>query len=50
MSASPGRIKASYPVNLPRPRHIESPGVIEMVRPVLDELKLEIERSRHEEL
>jgi NitT/TauT family transport system ATP-binding protein len=45
-SASPGaRIKASFKIDLPRPREIESEGLIEQVRPILRELKSEIHRG-----
>lgn len=49
-SAHPGEIKASFPVVLPRPRHIENPGLIEIVRMILGELKCEIEKVFREEL
>jgi NitT/TauT family transport system ATP-binding protein len=51
-SAQPARIKASFAINLPRPRQIESPGLIDIVRPIMEELKPEIEKItkiNHEE-
>ena len=44
-SSAPASIKKSFDINLPRPRQIESDGLIEKVRPMLAELKLEIEKS-----
>jgi NitT/TauT family transport system ATP-binding protein len=49
-SSLPARIKASFPIDLPRPRRIESHGLIEQVRPILEELKFEIEKSFEKEL
>lgn len=49
LSSQPGRIKASFDIDLPRPRHIEDTGVMEIVRPILDELKFEIQKSVEEE-
>lgn len=48
-SAQPARIKAEFAVNLNRPRHIENPGLIEIARNILGELKGEIEKVRREE-
>ena len=50
LSANPGQIKAFFPVTLKRPRHIEDPGLIEIARQVLQELKGEIEKVFNEEL
>jgi NitT/TauT family transport system ATP-binding protein len=50
--AQPASIKASFDINLPRPRQIESPGLIDVVRPIIEKLKPEIERItkiNHEE-
>ena len=44
-SSAPAGIKKSFDINLPRPRQIESDGLIEKVRPMLAELRLEIEKS-----
>ena len=41
----PGRVKQEFRVNLPRPRHMEDPGVTGMARLVLDSLRDEINRS-----
>jgi NitT/TauT family transport system ATP-binding protein len=49
-SSLPARIKASFPIDLPRPRQIESRGLIEKVRPILEELKFEIEKSFEKEI
>lgn len=48
-SSQPAEIKGVFSINLPRPRHIEDPGLIENVRLVLAKLKFEIERSFKEE-
>jgi len=51
-SAQPASIKASFEINLPRPRQIESPGLIDTVRPIIEELKPEIAKItkvNHEE-
>lgn len=48
MSARPGRIKTSIPVDLPRPRHYEittSPGFIELRRYLFEELRPEAQRA-----
>jgi NitT/TauT family transport system ATP-binding protein len=49
-SLAPARIKATFTVNLPRPRHIEDPGLIDKVRIILSELKFEIQKSKQKEL
>lgn len=49
-SSAPARIKSSFMVNLKRPRHIEDPGLIEIARVVLDELKFEIEKVFKDEI
>jgi NitT/TauT family transport system ATP-binding protein len=41
----PGRIKNEFPVDLPRPRHLEDPDVARAAREVLDELRDEINRA-----
>ena len=41
----PGRVKSEFPVELPRPRHLEDPQVALAAREVLDELRDEINRS-----
>jgi len=38
----PGRVKSEFPVDLPRPRHLEDPDVARAARQVLDELRDEI--------
>jgi len=38
MSQSPGRILSSYRVDLPRPRHMEDPGIIPLATQVLRDL------------
>jgi NitT/TauT family transport system ATP-binding protein len=50
LSALPAQIKASFHVDLVRPRHIEDHGLMEVVRSVLKELKSEIEKTFREEL
>jgi NitT/TauT family transport system ATP-binding protein len=41
----PGRVKREFPVDLPRPRHLEDIEVARAARAVLDELREEINRS-----
>jgi len=45
----PGRVKSEFPVELPRPRHLEDPNVARAAREILDELRDEINRSLEEE-
>ncbi len=41
----PGRVKNEFPVELPRPRHLEDPAVARAARDILNELRDEINRS-----
>ena len=41
----PGRLKREFPVELPRPRHLEDVDVARAAREILDELRGEINRS-----
>jgi NitT/TauT family transport system ATP-binding protein len=41
----PGRVKSEFPVELPRPRHLEDPTVARAAGYILDELREEINRS-----
>jgi len=41
----PGRVKREFPVDLPRPRHLEDVDVARAARQILDELREEINRS-----
>jgi NitT/TauT family transport system ATP-binding protein len=41
----PGRVKNQFPVELPRPRHLEDPTVARAAREILDELREEINQS-----
>jgi len=41
----PGRVKSEFPVELPRPRHLEDPIVARAAGKILDELRDEINRS-----
>jgi NitT/TauT family transport system ATP-binding protein len=41
----PGRVKREFPVDLPRPRHLEDVSVARAARQILDELREEINRS-----
>jgi NitT/TauT family transport system ATP-binding protein len=41
----PGRVKSEFPVELPRPRHLEDPAVARAAGDILDELREEINRS-----
>jgi NitT/TauT family transport system ATP-binding protein len=38
MSNGPGRVLSEYRVELPRPRHMEDPGIIPLARKVLEDL------------
>lgn len=49
-TAHPGTLKKEFLVDLPRPRQIEDPSLIQTVRPILDELKIEVEKYIQEEL
>ncbi|GFP21895.1 NitT/TauT family transport system ATP-binding protein [Candidatus Hakubella thermalkaliphila] len=49
-SARPGRIKKELRVEYPRPRHIEDPWLMEIAKPILKELKVEVEKFVREEL
>jgi NitT/TauT family transport system ATP-binding protein len=44
----PRGVKAQFLIDLPRPRQIESDGLIEKVRPILNEIKPELERFNDE--
>lgn len=48
-SAHPGRMKASFDVDLPRPRNLEDHRLVDMVKLILAELRFEIDRSFKEE-
>ncbi|MCZ6778322.1 MAG: ABC transporter ATP-binding protein [Acidobacteriota bacterium] len=50
MTAHPGRIKKEFKVDLPRPRHIEDPGLIEIARSIMEELRGEVATAMKEEL
>jgi NitT/TauT family transport system ATP-binding protein len=41
----PGRVKSEFPVELPRPRHLEDSNVARAARQILDELRDEINQS-----
>jgi NitT/TauT family transport system ATP-binding protein len=41
----PGRVKTEFPVDLPRPRHLEDVDVARAARNILDELRDEINKS-----
>jgi NitT/TauT family transport system ATP-binding protein len=43
----PKSIKAQFLIDLPRPRRIESEGLIEKVRPIMGELKAEMEKTKN---
>jgi NitT/TauT family transport system ATP-binding protein len=45
MTFRPGRVKSDFPVDLPRPRHLEDVAVARAAREILDELRDEINRS-----
>jgi NitT/TauT family transport system ATP-binding protein len=41
----PGRVKREYPIDLPRPRHLEDLPVASTAREILDDLRAEINKS-----
>jgi len=41
----PGRVKTEFPIDLPRPRHLEDVDVARAARNILDELREEINKS-----
>jgi len=41
----PGRVKQEYPIDLPRPRHLEDVTVASSAREILDDLREEINKS-----
>lgn len=45
----PGRIKREFPINLPRPRHLEDAMVARSAREILDDLREEINKSLEEQ-
>jgi NitT/TauT family transport system ATP-binding protein len=49
LSMLPARLKSSFPIELPRPRQIESSGVIDRVKLVMAELASEIQKRYEEE-
>ena len=49
MTFRPGRVKGVFPVELPRPRHLEDPELALMAREVLAQLKQEIAKAVEEE-
>jgi NitT/TauT family transport system ATP-binding protein len=50
LSHRPAVIRKEYIVNLPRPRKIEDPGLIEIAREILKDLKADVELTVKEEL
>jgi NitT/TauT family transport system ATP-binding protein len=44
LTSRPGRVAAEFPVDIPRPRRIESPAVSELAREVTDHLRQEVAR------
>ena len=45
----PGRLKCEYPIDLPRPRHLEDASVAGTAREILNDLREEINKSREAE-
>jgi NitT/TauT family transport system ATP-binding protein len=46
MSAHPGRIRRIVDVDLPRPRHMEDPGLIDIARELMNDLRDEVPTRR----
>ncbi len=46
MSAHPGRIRRIVDVDLPRPRHMEDPGLIDIARELMSDLRDEVPTRR----
>jgi NitT/TauT family transport system ATP-binding protein len=44
LTSRPGRVAAEFPVDIPRPRRIESPAVSELAREITDHLRQEVAR------
>ena len=45
MTFRPGRVKREFPIDLPRPRHLEDVTVAKTAREILDDLREEINKS-----
>jgi NitT/TauT family transport system ATP-binding protein len=45
MTFRPGRVKREFPIDLPRPRHLEDVSVAKTAREILDDLREEINKS-----
>jgi NitT/TauT family transport system ATP-binding protein len=44
LSSRPGRIAAEYPIEIPRPRRIDSPEVAALAAEITDQLREEVRR------
>jgi NitT/TauT family transport system ATP-binding protein len=44
MESGPGRVKSEFPINIPRPRHLDDPVVAELSGHMTNELKAEVAR------
>jgi len=49
LSANPGMIVKEFAVKLPRPRHIEAPDFIELRADLLEQIRMEVDRSVRQE-
>ncbi|MDQ3757179.1 MAG: ABC transporter ATP-binding protein [Actinomycetota bacterium] len=47
LSSRPGRVRSTFPVDIDRPRRIESPEVSELAGTVLEQLRQEVRRHAH---
>ncbi|HRA51831.1 MAG TPA: ABC transporter ATP-binding protein, partial [Actinotalea sp.] len=47
LSSRPGRVVAEYPVDIPRPRRIDSPEIATLSATVTDRLREEVRRHGH---
>jgi NitT/TauT family transport system ATP-binding protein len=49
LSANPGTVKKEFTINMPRPRHIEAPEFIELRADLLDQIRIEVDKSAEQE-
>ena len=49
LSSNPGTIKKEFKVNFPRPRHIEAPEFIKLRADLLNQIRIEVDKSAEQE-